>query len=63
MQEPTPLTTKIEQTEAQVILPSAQALLGFQLTVTLTHEFGQLSDSLKLFHAASLCCVAVAIIR
>jgi hypothetical protein len=66
MQEerPTPLTTKIEQmlTEARVILPGAQALLGFQLTVTLTRAFGQLSDSLKLFHVASLCCVAVAII-
>jgi hypothetical protein len=63
-EKPTPLTTKIEQmlTEARVILPGAQALLGFQLTVTLTRAFGQLSDSLKLFHVASLCCVAVAII-
>jgi hypothetical protein len=60
-EKPTPLTTKIEQmlTEARVILPGAQALLGFQLTVTLTRAFGQLSDSLKLFHVASLCCVAV----
>jgi hypothetical protein len=59
-EKPTPLTTKIEQmlTEARVILPGAQALLGFQLTVTLTRAFGQLSDSLKLFHVASLCCVA-----
>ena len=66
MQEerPTPLATKIEQmlTEARVILPGAQALLGFQLTVTLTKAFGQLPDSLKLFHVASLCCVAGAII-
>ena len=63
-EKPTPLTTKIEQmlTEARVILPGAQALLGFQLTVTLTRAFGQLSNSLKLFHVASLCCVAVAII-
>jgi len=63
-EKPTPLTTKIEQmlTEARIILPGAQALLGFQLTVTLTRAFGQLSDSLKLFHVASLCCVAVAII-
>jgi hypothetical protein len=63
-EKPTPLTTKIEQmlTEARVILPGAQALLGFQLTVTLTKAFGQLPDSLKLFHVASLCCVAVAII-
>ena len=63
-EKPTPMTTKIEQmlTEARVILPGAQALLGFQLTVTLTKAFGQLPDSLKLFHVASLCCVAVAII-
>jgi Family of unknown function (DUF6328) len=54
-EKPTPLTTKIEQmlTEARVILPGAQAL---------TKAFGQLPDSLKLFHVASLCCVAVAII-
>jgi hypothetical protein len=63
-EKPTPLTTKIEQmlTEARIIVPGAQALLGFQLTVTLTRAFGQLPDSLKLVHVASLCCVAVAII-
>jgi uncharacterized protein DUF6328 len=61
MQHP-PGTAWIVLTEARVILPGAQALLGFQLTVTLTRAFGQLSDSLKLFHVASLCCVAVAII-
>lgn len=43
-EKPTPLTTKIEQmlTEARIIVPGAQALLGFQLTVTLTKAFGQL---------------------
>src|SRR3954466_14438003 len=63
-EKPTPLTTKIEQmlTEARIIVPGAQALLGFQLTVTLTQAFGQLSDSLKLVHVAALCCVAVATI-
>jgi hypothetical protein len=47
-EKPTPLTTKIEQmlTEARIIVPGAQALLGFQLTVTLTKAFGQLPDSL-----------------
>ena len=49
-------------TEARIIVPGAQALLGFQLTVTLTKAFGQLSGSLKLVHVASLCCVAVAVI-
>ena len=45
-EKPTPLTTKIEQmlTEARIILPGAQALLGFQLTVTLTKAFGQLPE-------------------
>ena len=45
-EKPTPLTTKIEQmlTEARVIVPGAQALLGFQLTVTLTKAFGQLPE-------------------
>ena len=49
-EKPTPLTTKIEQmlTEARIIVPGAQALLGFQLTVTLTNAFGQLPESLKL---------------
>jgi Family of unknown function (DUF6328) len=63
-EEPTPLTAKIDQmlTEARIILPGAQALLGFQLTVTLTRTFGQLPQSLKLVHVASLCAVAVAII-
>src|SRR4051812_32462478 len=63
-EKPIPLTTKIEQmlTEARIIVPGAQALLGFQLTVTLTKAFGQLPDSLKLVHVASLCCVAVAVI-
>jgi len=43
-EKPTPLTTKIEQmlTEARIIVPGAQTLLGFQLTVTLTKAFGQL---------------------
>jgi hypothetical protein len=41
-EKPTPLTTKIEQmlTEARIVVPGAQALLGFQLTVTLTQAFG-----------------------
>ena len=42
--KPTPLETQVEQllTEARVIIPGAQALLGFQLTVTLTRAFQQL---------------------
>jgi hypothetical protein len=35
----TPLATRIEQmlTEARVVLPGAQAMLGFQLAIVLTH--------------------------
>jgi hypothetical protein len=40
----------------------AQALLGFQLTVTLTRTFSQLSSDIKIAHALALCCVALAVI-
>jgi hypothetical protein len=62
--KPTPLPTKIDQmlVEARVIIPRAQALLGFQLTVTLMHSFEQLPASARMIHMAALCCVAVAVI-
>jgi hypothetical protein len=42
--EPTPLSAKVDQllTEARLIIPGAQALLGFQLAVTLTKAFAEL---------------------
>jgi hypothetical protein len=49
-------------TEARVILPGAQALIGFQLTVTLTHSFEHLPDHIKLLHVAALCSVTFAVI-
>src|SRR5262245_42005092 len=49
-------------TEARVILPGAQALLGFQLIVTLTPTFEQLPASSRLLHVAALISVAFAII-
>jgi hypothetical protein len=63
-EQPTSLQTKIDQllTEARLILPGAQALLGFQLTVTLTRAFEQLPESSRLLHAAALCCVALCVI-
>src|SRR3954462_3802106 len=63
-EKPTPLPTKIDQmlTEARVILPGAQALLGFQLTVTLTRSFEQLPEHFKMMHAAALCCVGFSVI-
>jgi hypothetical protein len=62
--EPTPLHARIEQmlTEARVILPGAQALLGFQLVITITQSFDQLSDTSKLVHAVSLGLLALTII-
>jgi hypothetical protein len=63
-EKPTPLPTKVDQmlTEARVILPGAQALLGFQLTVTLTRSFEQLPDEIKLLHVIALCCVGLTVI-
>jgi hypothetical protein len=63
-EEPTPLSTKVEQllTEARVIIPGAQALLGFQFAVTLTRVFEELPAGTKLVHIIALFCVALAVI-
>jgi hypothetical protein len=60
----TPLSTKIEQmlTEARVIIPGCQALLGFQLVAMLTRAFDELPEDAKIMHAAGLCCVTIATI-
>ena len=60
----TSLPAKIDQmlTEARLILPGAQALLGFQLTVTLTRTFERLPATSRLIHVAALCCVALVVI-
>jgi hypothetical protein len=49
-------------TEARVVLPGAQALLGFQLTIIISRTFDTLPMSLKIIHAASLSLIAVATI-
>jgi hypothetical protein len=49
-------------TEARVVLPGAQALLGFQLTVVLMRPFAELPESYRIIHAAALACVAVSVI-
>jgi len=61
---PTPLSTKVEQmlTEARVIIPGCQALLGFQLIAMLTRAFDELPIDAKIMHAAALCCVTIATI-
>jgi hypothetical protein len=62
--EKTPLHAKVEQmlTEARILIPGAQALLGFQMLVMLTTGFDKLPASSKLLHTAALCCIALAVI-
>jgi len=62
--KPTPIETQVNQllTEARIIIPGAQALLGFQLTVTLTRAFQQLPPESKMAHAAALCLVALSVV-
>ena len=60
----TPLKTKIEQmlTEARVIIPGGQALLGFQFVCTFTRSFKELPLSIQYLHAAGLCAVALSVL-
>jgi hypothetical protein len=60
----TPIDTRVEHmlTEARVLLPGAQALLGFQLAVMLTEAFGNLPASSQIIHVAALCCISLAVI-
>jgi hypothetical protein len=63
-QTSTPIQMKIEQmlTEARVIIPGGQALLGFQFVCTLTRSFQELPLSVQYLHAAALCAVALAVL-
>ena len=60
----TKLRDKIEHvlTETRVVLPGAQALLGFQFVTILTEAFEKLPESSKYVHLASLCMIAACII-
>jgi hypothetical protein len=65
MQQPkTALHVKIEQmlTESRVILPGAQALLGFQLIVMMTKEFDALPAPVRVVHLVALLSLALAVI-
>jgi magnesium-transporting ATPase (P-type) len=61
---PTDLKTKIDQalTEARVVLPGAQALLGFQLVTIFMDGFDKLPNSSKYVHMISLGWMALTII-
>jgi hypothetical protein len=63
-QASTPLDVRVEQmlTEARVMLPGAQALLGFQLAILLTQGFETLPASARIVHTLALCCVALTVI-
>lgn len=62
--EKTPLSHRIVQvlTETRVVLPGAQALLGFQLAMVLMEPFDKLPVAAKAVHLASLGCIALATI-
>ncbi|HVO00656.1 MAG TPA: DUF6328 family protein [Candidatus Cybelea sp.] len=62
--EHVPIRTKIDQmlTEGRVILPGAQALLGFQLIAMLTESFDALPASSKAVHILATIAVALAIV-
>lgn len=61
---PTALKTKIDQvlTEARVVLPGAQALLGFQLITMFMDGFDKLPNSSKYVHLASMALMALTMI-
>jgi hypothetical protein len=64
MEQPTSIDVRVEHmlTEARVLLPGAQALLGFQMAVLLTDAFSDLPAGSTALHAVALCCVTLAII-
>jgi Family of unknown function (DUF6328) len=47
-------------TEARVVLPGAQALLGFQLAIVLTTGFAELPATLKGIHAVAIASIVLA---
>jgi hypothetical protein len=61
---PTKLEDKIRQvlTEARVVLPGAQALLGFQFAAMLMDGFAKLPRTLQYVHLASLVLIAASIV-
>ena len=63
-EEKTSLSDKIKfaLTECRVVLPGAQALMGFQFVTTLAEPFGDLPYPLKLLHLGSLFTVGISAI-
>jgi hypothetical protein len=63
-EEPTKLKQKIKEAliEARMILPGAQALLGFQVANAFTNTFDHLPKTSQWAHFGSLLCVAISTI-
>lgn len=61
-QDNTPLSARIDYilTEARVILPGAQALLGFQLVIVLTKSFAELAAREQVIHGVAFALVSLA---
>jgi small-conductance mechanosensitive channel len=64
LDKPTPLDARIEQmlTESRIIIPGAQALMGFQLIAVLSKTFVELPAASQIVHALSLGANAVALV-
>jgi hypothetical protein len=60
----TKLKDKVDQvlTEARVVLPGAQALLGFQFISFLMTEFEKLDEPSKYVHVVSLCLMGLSVV-
>ncbi len=63
-EEPTKIAAKVRHvlTESRVIIPGAQALLGFQLIAVLTDKFQDLPGALRFAHLASLLIIAATVV-
>jgi hypothetical protein len=62
-EEQTSLKDRVSQllTEARIILPGAQALLGFQLAAYFTDSFERLPPDSQVVHTASALCIALVV--
>ena len=62
--EQAPLHMRIDQmlTECRVILPGAQALLGFQLVIVLSDTFDKLPADSRLIHGLALLAIALTVV-
>lgn len=60
----TPLSSKVRRVliEERMVLPGAQALLGFASVAVLTDRFKALPDHLKAVHLAALAFITIAVI-